>query len=221
MLRLRRAPLFMAALPLAAVALSSTAASAHEISHAGGYQLAIGWLHEPSYVGVLNAVQVIVRDAAGNAIDDLNDGDLKVQVSQGALKMDTMPLHNGFDADTGLGIHGDYEGAIVPTVPGDYTFHVTGSIHGTDVDHTVTSSDSTFDAVRDPSAVEFPVKAPTNTELSTALTRLQPRADTANTEAGDARDAATRATLFGGVALGLGLVALIIAIWSAARLRAA
>ena len=90
-----------------------------------------------------------IKDAAGKAVTDLNDGDLKVTVSIGGQTSDALDLLNTFDPDTGLGVPGDYEAPIMPTAPGDYTFHLTGSIHGTAVDETATSSDATFNSVVD------------------------------------------------------------------------
>ncbi len=151
------------------------AASAHVLVKAGTYTMAIGWAHEPTYVGEQNAVQVIVTDAAGKPVDDLAPGDLSVVVSVAGQQSDSLQLVPMYDADTGLGIHGDYEASLMPTVPGDYTFHVTGSIHGTSVDTTQTSSDSTFDSAVDPTTIQFPAKQPTMAEVTTRLDRIDAR----------------------------------------------
>ncbi len=102
-----------------------------------------------------------------------------------------------YDADTGLGVQGDYEASLIPTVPGDYTFHLTGKIHDTAVDETATSSDSTFNAAGDPTDVQFPAKVPTATEITTRLDRLDARvaavASAAPQQAGSTADAANAA----------------------------
>ena len=67
-----------------------------------------------------------------------------------------LDLLNKFDPDTGLGVPGDYEAPLVPTAPGDYTFHLSGKIHDTVVDETATSSDSTFNSVVDATDIQFP-----------------------------------------------------------------
>ena len=51
----------------------------------GAYQFTVGWLVEPTYVGVQNAVQLLVHDAKGSPVDDIGDG-LKVQVLFGSQK---------------------------------------------------------------------------------------------------------------------------------------
>jgi hypothetical protein len=122
-------------------------------------------------------------------------------------------LNGTFDPDTGLGTPGEYLASIMPTVPGDYTFHLTGSIHGTAVDETATSSDSTFNTVKDASAIEFPTQPLTTTALSQNIVRVDGRVSTAqdasssaSTAARSASDAATRANALAIVALALALL---------------
>ena len=200
------------AVPIIAITLATTV-SAHVVKSFGVYSVAMGWLHEPTYAGEINAVQVVVKDSKGAPVNDLNDGDLKVQVSQGGKSTDVLPLLASFDPDTGLGTPGEYDAALIPTVPGDYTFHLTGSIHGTPVDETATSGDSTFDTVKDASAIEFPTQPLTTTALSANVVRVDGRvstarslASTASSTASSANDAAGRATLLAIVALVLALL---------------
>ena len=70
---------------------------------------------------------------------------------------------------------GDYEAPLTPTVPGDYTFHLTGTIHGQAIDETATSSDSTFDSAVEATAIEFPTKLPSLSEVVTRLDRIDSR----------------------------------------------
>ena len=121
---------------------------AHVLKDFGRYSVALGWVVEPTYVGQVNAVQVVVKDRSGTPVTDIADGDLKVVVSIGGQQSAALTLVNKFDEDTGLGIRGDYEATITPTIPGDYTFHLTGKIHAQAVDETATSSDSTFHETR-------------------------------------------------------------------------
>jgi hypothetical protein len=147
---------------------------AHDVHTFGPLTVALGWVHEPAYVGVDNAVQFIVKK--GDApVTDITDKDVKVQVSLGNQKMDAMPLVPTADPDTGLGLPGEYEMHFIPTAPGNYTFHVTGTIDGTPIDDNVTASDKTFATVDNPTDVEFPAKLPTNTDLSTKLDRVSQR----------------------------------------------
>jgi hypothetical protein len=170
----RRLGIAMAGAVIAALVLSSVA-DAHVVKTFGTYSVALGWVHEPTYVGQQNAVQVVIKDAAGKAVTDLADGDLKVTVSLAGQASSPMPLLNTFDPDTGLGVAGDYEAPLIPTAPGDYTFHLTGTIDGTPVDETATSSDSTFNSVVDSTGIEFPNQLPTLTEIITRLDRIDAR----------------------------------------------
>jgi hypothetical protein len=148
---------------------------AHVLKDFGQDSVALGWSVEPTYVGQVNAVQVVVKDKAGKPVTDLAEGDLKVVVSVGGQDSSPLSLANKFDEDTGLGIPGNYETPLTPTAPGDYTFHLTGSIHGQAVDETATSSDSTFDSAVEATDIEFPNKLPSLTEITTSLDRINAR----------------------------------------------
>ena len=177
-MRLRAAGISLGAALLLSLVVSS-AVSAHVVKQFGTYSVAMGWLDEPTYVGVENAVQVIVKDAKGAPVTDIPDGDLSVVVSVSGQTSSALSLGNAFDSDTGLGIPGDYEAPIAPTVPGDYTFHLTGAIHGTTVDETATSSDATFNSVVDSSTVDFPTKLPSISDIVTRLDRIDARTSAA------------------------------------------
>jgi len=213
------------AIALLAIGLASVATpvAAHIVKQVGPYTVAIGWVHEPTYLGQLNAVQVVIKDAKGNPVSDLSADDLKVVVSTAGQQSDPMSLAPTFDEDTGLGIPGDYEAPMIPTAVGDYTFHVTGTIHTTKIDETATSSDTTFDSVVDPSAVQFPSKLPAVGDLATRLERVDARVQSQISTADEAKSSAQGA-LIAGVAVGgagvlIGLVGLALAI-TARRPRA-
>jgi hypothetical protein len=148
---------------------------AHVLKDFGPYSVALGWVHEPTYVDSLNAVQVVVKDSKGRPVVDLDNGALKVVVSVGGQTSAALDLENTYDPDTGLGVPGDYEAPLVPTVPGDYTFHLTGDIHGTPIDETATSSDSTFDSAVGASGIQFPSTLPATSEIVTRLDRIDAR----------------------------------------------
>jgi len=214
--RLRRA-LFIG--PMLALLVSGISL-AHVLEQAAPYTIAFGWQHEPTYVGEQNAVQVIVTDSAGNPVTDLGAEDLKVVVSTGGQQTGELTFDPGYDQDTGLGTKGEYDASIMPTAPGDYTFHLTGSIHGTKVDFTETSSDTTFDTAKGTTDIEFPTKQPSATEIVTRLDRIDARiaglpqagptkadVDAAQAAATDARNAAQQALLVGG---GVGLAGILV-----------
>ena len=186
--------------------LSATPAWAHEQRQVGAYQLTVGWQHEPTYVGVENAVQLFIKDAKGNPIDDLgNPPTLQLTVTTGAKTSDPLDVRASFDPDTGLGMHGEFDAAVIPTTPGTYAFHLTGTIGGQKIDEKFTSSDKTFDDVKAPAAIEFPNQDPTNGDLATNLGRLTPRVTGASAAAKSARDKADSADTLAIVALVAGV----------------
>jgi hypothetical protein len=196
------------------LATVATPVAAHIVKQVGPYSVAIGWVREPTYVGQLNAVQVVIKDGKGNPVSDLSADDLQVVVSANGQQSDPLSLVPTFDEDTGLGIPGDYEAPLIPTAPGDYTFHVTGTIHDTKIDETSTSSDTTFDSVVDPAPVEFPNKLPATGDLATRLERVDARVQTQLAAANDAKSSAQGALVVG-LAVGgalIGVVALALAI---------
>ncbi len=201
---LRRSVRAAGALSIGALLLFLTAAPAfaHEQRTVGSFQITVGWLHEPSYAGIENAVQLTLKDSKGNPIDDLGSPpSLQVSVGTGSQTSNPLDLKASFDPDTGFGTHGDFDAAVIPTRPGTYTFHFTGTINGQKVDEKFTSSDKTFDDVKDPTAVEFPAKDPTAGQLATNLERLNPRVASAASVAKSGRDKANTATVFSIIAL--------------------
>jgi len=174
LVRFRRLGIALAGASALTIAVASTM-QAHVLKDFGTYSVALGWSVEPTYVGQINAVQVVVKDKQGKAVTDLADGDLKVVVGVGGQQSAALPLVNKYDSDTGLGIAGDYEAPLMPTTPGDYTFHLTGTIHGQAVDETATSSDSTFNSAAEATNIQFPNKLPSLTEISTSLDRINGR----------------------------------------------
>jgi hypothetical protein len=200
----------VAALAAGALALGAVhPALAHIVKPFGPYTIALGWLHEPAYVGFDNAVQVIVKQDT-TPVTDITDKDLKVEVSLGGQRMDAMPLVPTADPDTGLGTPGEYQMHFIPTAPGNYTFHISGKIKDTPVDETATASDKTFATVDNPAGVEFPARVPSVTDISTKLDRVSARVDRVESRP-DALPTALVALLaalvLGGAGIGLGLSA--------------
>jgi hypothetical protein len=193
-----------------AIALSAVLpASAHEVRTVGAFQFTVGWLHEPAYADEQNAVQFLLKDSKGNPVTDLGDT-LKVEVIYQAQKMPALSLNPTFDPDTGLGMPGEYLASIIPTRPGNYTFHFTGAVKGQSVDQSFTSSPTTFDAVKEPTAVEFPAQDPSRAQVSQRLDRIDARVAAAQTSAKNDADL-TRNLAIAAIVLGaLGTVGLII-----------
>ena len=184
-------------------------AGAHERRQVGGYVMRVGWAEEPTFAGVKNAVQVLLADAAGKPVTDLPE-DLKVEIIFGTQKMGPLALQAAFGKT--FGRPGDFRASVIPTRPGNYTFHFVGTLGGQKVDQSFTSSETTFDPVQEAVPIEFPVKDPSPGELSGRLDRVATRIDTAQAAAQDAAAAARQGRVLGAVGVVAGIVALVVAV---------
>ena len=122
---------FATACALAALTLivGAPAALAHAQRQAGPIHMEIGFGTEPAYVGQPNSVQIILTEH-GRPVVGLGDA-LKVRVSFGGQQTD-LPLEPNFEVG-GDGTPGDYRAWFIPSQPGPYTFHLTGTVHGTQI----------------------------------------------------------------------------------------
>jgi hypothetical protein len=166
------------AMACGALLLPATAAGAHEVREVGDLTLVVGWSSEPAFAGFGNEVQVIVTRGER----PVEGGELEAEVvfgePDGSTRTDPLPLEPAFDTPN------EYLGYIIPTRPGTYSFHVTGSVGGEQIDETFTSGEDTFDDVNNPTDAEFPAQDPTRGELSEKLDRLAARVDEARSEDG-------------------------------------
>jgi len=166
---------------LAAIILLAawTPAAAHETKAVGGMRLTVGWGEEPAFSGFRNFVEVDVVDGAGKPVVDLG-GALSVEVSFGdeRISLSLLPAR---------GQPGKFSAWLVPTRPGTYSFHITGTAKGQAIDMTSTCSPETFACVADVSDIQFPVKDPSAGQLADRISRELPRAAGAMEAASGAR----------------------------------
>jgi hypothetical protein len=178
-------------------------AFAHEHRHVDGLDLTVGWGVEPAVAGFPNSVQFIAAHANGTPAEG---GTVQAEALFG--DKDSTQKSQPIDLVPSDETPGEYEGFIIPTRPGTYTFHITGIIGSTNLDEFFTSSETTFDDVADPQGAQFPAKDPTAGQLSQKIDRLDGRlaavqkaAVSAATSAGDAARTA-RVLAIVGIALG-------------------
>lgn len=183
----------------------SPAALAHEARKVGKIQMTVGWAIEPAYTGFRNEVQLFLKDASGKPINDLGDNDLKVEVISGDQKTAASPLDPSFDPDTRIGTPGEYDKALIPTRPGNFTFHFVGTVRGQRIDESFTSSEKTFSPVTAAADAEFPAKDPSASDLAGLVTRLQPRVDDAAVAAAQDRSLAVIGIILGAIGTIAGL----------------
>jgi hypothetical protein len=189
-------------------------ASAHEERTVGKYHFVVGFGDEPTYAGEKNSVILLLSDANDKPVTDLTDT-LKVAVSTGTAEPLQLSMEPNFEVGE-FGTPGDYRAFFIPTTPGAYSFHFTGTIKGQKVDQTFKSGPTTFDEAKDPAEIQYPVKQPTGGQLATRADRETARINTALTEERNQAksDAASARTLaiIGLIVGALGLVAAMVAL---------
>jgi hypothetical protein len=172
--------------------------SAHETQSTGPFRVAIGWHDEPAFTGTRNAVEVKVSTAADGSPIGAVAATLQVEVAFGDQVV-VLALAPGDGP-------GAFTAPLVPTQPGRYTFHVSGTVGGQAVDLASTCSEQTFDCVRDIADIQFPshdARPGGPTELAA---RVVARADRAT-------DSARLARLLSLVAVVVAVLALAAAAW--------
>jgi hypothetical protein len=196
------------------IPLLASPANAHEAKTVGKYHFVVGFGDEPAYAGEKNSVQLILADANDKPVTDLTDT-LKVAVTTGSSELLALSMEPFFEVGE-FGTPGDYRAFFIPTTPGSYSFHFTGTIKGQKVDQTFRSSPQTFSDIEDPAQVQHPVKQPTGGQLATRADRettrineaLAAERDQARDDAASARTLAIIGLVVGALGLLIGIVAL-------------
>ena len=196
------------------IPLLASPASAHEAKTVGKYHFVVGVGDEPAYAGEKNSVQLILADAKDKPVTDLTDT-LKVAVTTGSAEPLQLAMEPYFEVGE-FGTPGDYRAFFIPTAPGTYSFHFTGSIKGQKIDQTFKSGPNSFSDINDPAEVQYPVKQPTGGQLATRADRdtarinaaLAEERDQAKSDAASARTLAIIGLIVGALGLLVGGVAL-------------
>jgi hypothetical protein len=160
------------------MALLALPVAAHEGREVGEYSIAFGWKVEPAYAWQANGPEVYVEthhEGEDEHEDEHSDEpnplegveiSLQAEVTFGDQSM-VIQLEPAF------GEIGHYVGDLTPTLPGDYTFHITGTIGDVAVDETFTSADGEFGSVEPQTDVLFPL--PAGGDLQAQIAALEAR----------------------------------------------
>ncbi len=208
----RRLSVLAAALLAIWIVAAALPASAHLHDRFGAVEIEIGWETEPTFTGQPNAVAMFLHEVRprSQAVPlDPGEASLNVEVifgdKAGTQKMNPVPLEP-FE----FGEPGEWRSeSFVPTRPGAFTFHVTGTLRGRAFDRFYTSGErgaiegTKFDDVREVAAVSFPEKDPNNGQLQLAIDQVR---KTAATAAQAAKDDAKNAKLFGIIGIALAVI---------------
>jgi hypothetical protein len=199
---------------LSLVLIVGNGAGAHERRQVGSYVMRVGWADEPTFASVKNGVQLLLSRTSGAPFTDLPE-DLKVVVIFGTQKSAPLPFVAAFGKK--FGQPGDFRAAIIPTRPGNYTFHFVGTLPGQRVDQMFTSSDTTFDPVQEAGSIEFPSKDPSPGEIAAKLDRLDARIESIQRAAQTGIAAGDRGELAGGLGLLAGIASVVIGLGARRR----
>ena len=146
------------------------AADAHEARSVGSYEFVVGFLDEPAFAGEKNGLDLRVS-AVGEASPEAGEeAAVPVEGLEETLQAEvifadqSMPL----EISAAWNSPGKYQSVFFPMEPGDYTFRIFGTIEGTEIDESFTSSPEGFHAVQDPEPLRFPAAASASVEVATA-----------------------------------------------------
>src|SRR5262249_47965589 len=151
------------------IALPLTA-RAHEVRQLanGKYQIVVGFMNEPVYAGDKSGLEFFVSDlsapatpqasAASGGDEDEESAGAPVNGLEKTLKAEVIFQDQTMELplEARYGAPGAYQSVFYPMKAGDYTFRIYGKIGDTDIDESFTSSPQGFDAVKDPTPLQFP-----------------------------------------------------------------
>ena len=175
------------------ISIGIAPAAAHEGRVVGDYELAFGWYVEPAYAGQLNGPDLYItlhgegedhgheRRAAAVSLhgEETQEAlealivDLQAEVTFGGESM-TMTLEPDFPAYVefdGVG-YLRYTASLVPTLPGDYSFRIFGTIGETDVDEVFSSADGEFSTIEPSQDIQFPSSQSLEARLAALEARI-------------------------------------------------
>lgn len=184
----------IATIVIASLLLTSGTAYAHERRMVGPYQFVVGWLNEPAYVGQLNSLDLRITDTRNNQPVTGLEKTFTADVAAGGLAPFPLAVSARF------GTAGAYNGWVMPTVVGQYTFHITGKIDTQNVDEKFQSGPNTFGDIENTAALQYPAKVPVADELGKKLDAIQSGVD-------QTRLMALAGILLGVIALGVSVMA--------------
>jgi len=200
-------------------------AAAHERRMVGPYQFVVGWLNEPDttlmfrgtpedYARMLSAAygeikarspgsSVLLGGVSGTTAKDWLTRVFATSGVRAATKFDIANVHvrGGLGSlpltvTARFGTPGAYNGYVMPTTTGTYTFTIKGKIDTLDVNEKFESGPGRFGDIESTTALQYPNKVPAADELTKRLGDMQSSID-------QTRLLSAAAVIIGVVALGV------------------
>lgn len=153
-IRLSRTAVFGALIALLAL---PAAATAHEVREVGELQFTVGFMDEPVFTDQKSGLEF--RVARGDEPVEGLEETLQAEVIYSGQSRE-LPISPRF------GDPGWYESVFFPTAAGPYTFHISGTIDGQEIDESFTSGPDTFGEVQDAASGQFPVAFPATGDIA-------------------------------------------------------
>ena len=179
--------------------LPTGTASAHEHRAVHDYTFIVGFIQEPAFEGLLNAVSVRITkmpeaESGGHGMhgeskeeDESDEGKDAMSMSMAEHGHDGMPVeglqstlivevtHASSGAKREMALEpvradpGHYTAYFIPNATGQYIFRFVGSIEGNQIDETFESGPSRFADIEPADAIQFPESAASMRELESGL----------------------------------------------------
>ena len=156
------------AIVVSSFVVNTNVALGHERRAVGPYTFVVGWINEPSYVNLLNSLDLTVTETAGGKAVEGLEKTLKADLTFGGS---TTPQPLTLAARFGL--PGKYSGYVMPTKVGDYTFHITGTVGTMNVDEKFESGPGRFGSIESTDPLQYPQKVVSNADLAARLDSIQ------------------------------------------------
>jgi len=148
-------------------------AFAHQQKELGNYNVEVGFTAEPAVQNQMNAIEFNAETKDGKKVEGL-EATVKFEVTAGG-KTQPIAIH------AVEGAPGHYLGEFMPTLVGDYTFHMTGKIEDLAVDEKFDSGPNRFSPVVSAREVQFPNKLQSLDELGAQLAAADAKISQAQT----------------------------------------
>lgn len=181
---------FLLVAGLAFVAVGT--ALAHEHREVGEYSIVFGWRVEPAVAGGMNGPEITVTRATAEGEaegEGHEEGDEHEEGAGGHDEAEAVPVE-GLEETLTLEVSfggvsrivplrgawmepGHYIADLIPTRPGDYTFVLTGTIEGVEVNETFNSATDNFSTVDPIEDIQFPDAYPNLFDLLARIEALE------------------------------------------------
>ncbi|MCU0514352.1 MAG: hypothetical protein MUE40_17510 [Anaerolineae bacterium] len=145
--------------------------SAHEGREVGEFNLVFGWREEPAFAGMMNGPEIILEAGHGEEHGDDHGGghsdtdaaaDEHSTFDWSSIEVNLQAEVTFGDQTTTVnfrrawGTENHYIAELIPTLPGDYTFRVYGTIGDIAVEEIFSSADGQFSTVEPAGDIMFP-----------------------------------------------------------------